>query len=458
VTSTAPSPTGTLRTQPAPRWSLRWLAPRCHTSLLTQSTVVAGRDRDCQVPLEGSEVSRRHARFSLVGAGVEVHDLGSKNGVVLNAERLRDRGAKLHAGDLVRIGDWLALVAITPEEPLDGWFREVLSDMWGGPELARIVAPVLKAAPKDLPIVIEGETGTGKECVALAVHALSGRRGSYRAINCTTLPETLAESELFGHRKGAFTGADQPSPGHLRAAEGGTLLLDEVSDLPLAVQPKLLRALEQREVVPIGEVRAIPIDVRVVATSQVALHELVAEGRFRADLFARLDGVTIRLPPLRERIGDVPPLFERLLRDRGDPRPIDVRLLERLCLYDWPGNVRELVHLIDRLLALHEGADTWTADLLPSRFERVRWRAGRPVAAGRAAKPRAQRRAKPARPRREPTAREEAELAALLDALRVTSGNLTHASERLGITRQRAYRLLALSDADIASIRRGHDP
>jgi transcriptional regulator with GAF, ATPase, and Fis domain len=444
---------------PRTRLALRWLAPdpeRQSTAL--GSAMLLGRDETCDVVLEGREVSREHARIE-GGAQPVIRDLESMNGIYLNA--VQERECPLRQADLLRIGDWLALVVAErldapPDEP---WFREIVPGAFGGPELCEALDSARRAADGELTVVLEGETGTGKEVIARALHQLSGRRGSYRAINCATLPESLAEAELFGYRKGAFTNADQASPGHLRAAEGGTLLLDEVSDLPLAVQPKLLRALQEREVVPIGETRAVPIDVRLIAASQQPLHELVAEGRFRADLFARLDGVSVRLPPLRERIGDVPLLFRHVAGARNAARPVDVRLIERLCLYDWPGNVRELIQLVERLRTLHADAPSWRSEHLPRRFERVRWRAGKPVPMPRSPTPEAERPvSKPPRRRRSLTARDERDLAQLLDALRAAAGNITRASQTVGMTRQRAYRLLeAGSDVDIAELRRGKE-
>jgi tRNA A-37 threonylcarbamoyl transferase component Bud32 len=175
------------------------------------------------------------------------------------------------------------------------------------------------------------------------------------AVNCAALPEGLAEGELFGYRRGAFTGADRASPGFFRSAEGGTLLLDEVSDLPLPLQAKLLRVLQEGEVQPLGETRPVPVDVRIVVASQQSLMDAVRDGRFRADLLARLDGVTVRLPPLRTRKEDVPPhLFSHLLREltQGRAPAIEGDVVERLCLHDWPFNVRELVQLVRQFLVL----------------------------------------------------------------------------------------------------------
>src|SRR6187549_2818904 len=270
--------------------------------------LIIGRDAACDVVLEGGDISRRHAalRWAGPGDGAALHDLGSRNGIRINGRAVAD--GVLAGGDVVRVGGWIGVVTAQP-----GALAEIAPGLHGGATLAKAVAPLRQAAPSDLPIVLEGETGTGKEVVARAIHAWSGRRGPFVALNCAALPESLAEGELFGYRKGAFTGADRASPGVFRSADGGTLLLDEVSDLSLALQAKLLRVLEQREVQPLGETRPVPIDVRIVVAGQLSLLDASRTGRFRADLLARLEGMTVRLPPLRDRREDVAPLFSQLL-------------------------------------------------------------------------------------------------------------------------------------------------
>jgi len=296
--------------------------------------------------------------------------------------------------------------------------------------LNRALVSAERAAVSDLPIVVEGETGTGKERVARAVHAWSGRQGAFLAVNCAALPETLAEAELFGHRRGAFTGAQQASPGLFRSAEGGTLLLDEIGDLPLSLQAKLLRTLEQREVQPLGEALPVPVNVRVVVATQEPLAQTVAAGRFRADLFARLDGVSVRLPPLRERRAEIPYLFSRFITEHSGGRPpaVEAKLVEQLCLYDWPFNVRELALLTKKLLVLHGSEACLKTQHLPERFlEAASTDAGS---------------AKPADAATGAPVEGTVDLAALLAALRGAGGNVTRAAAALGIPRQRAYRML----------------
>jgi len=432
ITETDSRPVGTARGRAL---SLVWVFPLATAPVVVlvgaEPRVVAiGRDEACDVKLSGDGVSRKHASVRL-GTGPTpplIEDQGSRNGVRVNGRLVRS--AELAPGDVVRLGGWVGVVTDAP-----GPFEEVAPGLWGGASLEAAMAPLRRAAPSDLPVVLEGETGTGKEVVARALHGWSGRPGQILAVNCAALPEGLAEAELFGYRRGAFTGADRASPGFFRSAEGGTLLLDEVSDLPLPIQAKLLRVLEQREVQPLGEVRPVPVDVRLVVAGQQSLAKAVQEGRFRADLLARVEGVTVRLPPLRQRREDVLPLFSHLLAAAGQGRApaVESDFVERLCAHDWPFNVRELVLLVRRLLVLHAGEATWRAAHLPERMgsERPPAPAGsRPEAAVAPPSP------------SDPQAAEPIELPALVAALRASGGNVARASALLGITRQRAYRLM----------------
>ncbi|CAJ0805015.1 sigma-54-dependent transcriptional regulator [Ralstonia holmesii] len=220
------------------------------------------------------------------------------------------------------------------------------------------------------PVVISGESGSGKERAARAVHALSARASRpFVAVNCGAIPENLMEAEFFGYVKGAFTGADSDRQGFFQAANGGTLMLDEVADLPLTMQVKLLRALQERRVRKIGESREDPVDVRVVCASHQNLARLVAAGRFREDLFYRLNVLELRMPTLRERAEDVPVLagvlLEQLASRYGDPRPkrLTRPALQQLCAYPFPGNVRELENLLERAYAFAEGESIDVDDL-----------------------------------------------------------------------------------------------
>jgi two-component system nitrogen regulation response regulator GlnG len=224
--------------------------------------------------------------------------------------------------------------------------------------LKRVLDMAQRAAPTDLTILIQGESGTGKEVLAQAIHRLSLRKdGPLIPVNAAAIPEGLLESELFGHERGAFTGAIRARPGRFELAHGGTLFLDEIGDMPLSMQVKILRALQERQIERVGGVKSIAVDVRIVAATHRDLRQLVRQGLFREDLFYRLNVVPIRLPPLRERSEDIPELVRHFLAvTSGEGLPakaLDAPAIDRLRGYRWPGNVRELENLIRRLAALY---------------------------------------------------------------------------------------------------------
>ena len=230
------------------------------------------------------------------------------------------------------------------------------------PESLSVLALAERLAASEIPVLINGPTGTGKEVLSRFIHARSPRRaGPFIAVNCAAMPETMLEALLFGHKKGAFTGATEASEGFFRAADGGTLLLDEIAEMPLALQAKLLRVLQEGEVVPIGATQPIKIDVRIVACANRDLPTEVAEGRFRADLFYRLNVFPLALRPLRERTEDIAPLaFALALRHAPAGRPVPWiadAALAMLKLHGWPGNVRELENVVRRALLLADGAE-----------------------------------------------------------------------------------------------------
>jgi len=244
--------------------------------------------------------------------------------------------------------------------PLD---EEKKIDLLAGksPALLNLIERARLVARTDTDVLIEAESGTGKELVARLIHQVSGRRHRpLVAVNCAAFPETLLESELFGHARGAFTGALAAKPGKFELAHTGTLLLDEIGEMPLILQPKLLRTLQEREVDRLGDTKPLRVDVRVIATTNRPLLRLVEEGKFRADLYYRLNVVPLSLPPLRQRREDIPMLIEHFLdkySSRGQAgRPeFSAELLARLMLHYWPGNIRELENLVRRAVALHPG-------------------------------------------------------------------------------------------------------
>jgi transcriptional regulator with PAS, ATPase and Fis domain len=236
--------------------------------------------------------------------------------------------------------------------------------------MRNLVGAIERIAGRRSTVLITGETGTGKEIVARALHVASGRRGKLITLNCTALPETLLESELFGHTRGAFTGAQVSRAGRFEAAHQGTIFLDEIGDMPLDLQAKLLRVLQEKEVQRLGSSESICVDVRVVAATNADLFSLVDDGRFREDLYYRLNVVPLHLPPLRERDGDIPPLaqhfVEKICRHENVPQKIlTSAAIELLELHSWPGNVRELENTIERAIAFSGDRQ----ELLPNDFQ-----------------------------------------------------------------------------------------
>lgn len=246
--------------------------------------------------------------------------------------------------------------------------RDFTKELCGhSPIWLRALERARQAAASDADILIEAESGTGKELVARMIHRLSVRRDRpFVAVNCAAFPEALLESELFGHARGAFTGADQAKPGKFELADGGTLLLDEVGEMPLALQPKLLRALQEREFDRLGATSTVRVDLRVIATTNRPLFEMVRESKFRADLYYRLNVIPLGLPPLRERVGDVRELAEHfagLYAPAGTAMRLSEEFLARLEEHVWPGNVRELANCVRRAVALASGGEIGRAAL-----------------------------------------------------------------------------------------------
>jgi transcriptional regulator with AAA-type ATPase domain len=290
------------------------------------------------------------------------------------------------------------------------------------PALRELFEQARRAARTDVTVLLTGETGSGKEVVAAEIHRASARAaGPYVRINCASIPETLIESELFGHEKGAFTGADKRRIGIIERAHGGTLLFDEIGELPLAMQAKLLRVLEERKVTRVGDVEEISVDVRFVAATNRDLEREVEKGTFRHDLFFRLSALTLRVPPLRERPRDLPLLAahfaQRATQAAGRPAAqVTDGFVQALLRYPWPGNVRELRNVVERALVLAEGTELTVNDL-PERLAVLA--------------PATTRAPAPMRDRLD-----DVERRALVDALRESGGNRTHAARKLGISRR----------------------
>lgn len=326
--------------------------------LFDQNVITIGARDDNDVVLDDDTVSRHHCRIVQEDDAYVLVDLNSTNGTFVNGVQIRE--AYLTPNILFRVGNTdLRFSPIDETMPVEPSQTERLGDIVGRSVAMREIFDILqKIAPTDASVVIEGETGTGKEVVAQTLHDLSARSGeSFVVFDCGAVPENLVESELFGHEKGSFTGAVMTRKGLFEMAEGGTIFLDELGELSLDLQPKLLRVLEQREVRRVGSNEPIPIDVRVIAATNRSLEEEVREGRFRKDLFYRLSVVRLFLPALRERTEDIELLAEHFLETLdcnfdADDNPrlqrINTEALEILRDYPWPGNVRELSNVIER--------------------------------------------------------------------------------------------------------------
>jgi DNA-binding NtrC family response regulator len=218
-----------------------------------------------------------------------------------------------------------------------------------------VMAMIKKVAGTDMPVLLTGETGVGKEMLARRIHKLSGRRGRFVPVSCIAIPSSLMESELFGYAKGAFTGANEDKSGLFPAADNGTLFLDEIGEMPMEMQVKLLRVLEEGSVRPLGALEPVSADVRLIFATNRNLEDEVKRGAFREDLFYRISVIPINIPPLRERREDVPPLIEHFIINLGQPRELEKDALDSLKQYDWPGNVRELRNEMLRLTAISKG-------------------------------------------------------------------------------------------------------
>lgn len=310
-------------------WEARAVAP----------SLTVGRDATADLTVEDAGVSRIHVRLEHRGSAVHVTDLGSRNGTFVNGERVPDGGVLAPLGSVIRIGKTL-LVTLPDVGPYASRRAPSFPSLVGGASLddARIVVDTIAATKT--PVLILGDTGTGKEVVARALHEHSGRSGQFVALNCAAVPNELVDAELFGHTRGAFSGAVGSRAGLFRTADGGTLFLDEIGELPAPVQAKLLRVLETEEVRAVGEDKVVRVDVRIVAATNRDVDAMVEDSGFRGDLLHRLSGLRVVLPALRERIEDLPALSLHFLSDTGVG--VTAASLERLMSHAWPGNVREL--------------------------------------------------------------------------------------------------------------------
>ena len=339
--------------------------------------------------------------FDYLSKPVDLAALARTVAQIVERSRLREEVRSLRS----RLGERLAA-------------RELVA---ASPAMREVKATLVAVAPTASSVLIEGETGTGKEVVAAAIHRLSPRREKpFLPINCGAIPAELLESELFGHVRGAFSGAVSDTQGLFRAAEGGTVFLDEIAELPPQLQVRLLRVLQERQVRPVGSTKSFPIDCRVVAATNRPLEEAVRTGLLRSDLYYRLNVVKVVLPPLRERREDIPALVAHFLRDLNERfgrrvKGVSAEAMEALFAYDFPGNVRELEHLLERALALGAREEIGLDDLPDL---------------------------KPRRSADEESPLERAERETILETLRRTGGDKDAAARELGISRRTLYRRL----------------
>jgi transcriptional regulator with GAF, ATPase, and Fis domain len=323
-------------------------------------SVVLGSHESADIVIRDPHVSRLHARVDVEDDAYVLRDLGSTNGTRVGGVRIRE--ACLEDGTVFQLGsarlrfrllDRAFEIALAAGDGFEGLIGQSVA-------MRELFAMCERVAPTEAPVILEGETGTGKELVARALHARSRRRERPLVVlDCTALPPPLVESELFGHEKGAFTGASQTRQGIFERADGGTVFLDELGELPVELQPKLLRCLETGELTRVGGERPIRVDVRLIAATHRDLQRMVADGRFRADLYYRLAVIRMTVPPLRERRDDIPLLAAHFARaalaDAGPlampPEQLEALFGELTC-HDWPGNVRELRNVVERAVIL----------------------------------------------------------------------------------------------------------
>ncbi len=336
----------TLNQDPSHQWSIN-----------SQRSLI-GSLESCHVPINFPAVSRQHAAIEVDHRGYRVVDTESKNGVYVNNIRVID--AFLSDGDVIQIGSVRLLFRLHKERSnsISLWGSDSFGDLYGDSSVMRELFALLhRVSSSKVNVLIEGESGTGKELAARAIHQHSSRAQSpFMVFDCSSVPSHLIESELFGHIRGAFTGAQDQRQGAFMSAQGGTLFIDEIGELPLNLQPKLLRALERREVKPVGGDVYQAVDVRVISATHKSLQAEVDQHRFRLDLYYRLAVILVSMPPLRQHPEDIPGLIERMINSLspGANQEISYKTMNLLLQHHWAGNIRELKNYVQRAIALSD--------------------------------------------------------------------------------------------------------
>ncbi len=342
--------------------------------ILSQPVIHVGTRKENEIVLKDETMSRLHFEVHQTKQGYLLRDIESMNGTLINGVRVKE--AYLTTGAIIRAGRTEMKFAPQDEtfEILPSKKTRYASLIGGNMAMRKIYTIIEKIAPNEVTVLIEGESGTGKELIAQALHEKSKRhKRPFVVFDCSAVAENLIESELFGHEKGSFTGATNMRQGAFELADGGTIFLDEIGELGLDLQPKLLRVLESRTVRRVGGDRHINVDVRVIAATNRNLESEIKKGKFREDLFYRLNVATINLPPLRKRKDDITMLVEHFIEDFNKANNarqvegIDPQALEILKAYDWPGNIRELKNTMSRIFSFMEG-DRITLEDIPERI------------------------------------------------------------------------------------------
>ena len=397
--------------------------------------VVVGSDPSATLVIDDPHVSRRHAEIRRTEGGIVLKDLGSRNGTFVGRLAIKEvvltSGAEIRVGTSTlrfEMGGEAGRLSRLARQPVRAEELEVAPSRFGSavgssPAMKKLFALIARLAPTDLTITLTGETGSGKDVLARAIHQASQRaRQPFVVFDCGAVAPSLIESELFGHQKGAFTGAVSERRGAFERAHTGTLFLDEIGELSLELQPKLLRALEQRTIRRVGGSDDIAVDVRIVAATNRDLESEVRRKTFREDLYFRLQAATLQVPPLRERQEDLEPLVKQILGEVGRPLSIHPQTLEVLAGYHWPGNVRELKNVVSAAAALADGPALSPEHLVTFRPQRRRAIPSAPMDGADGGQ-----------------TLEEMERAAVEQALERFDGNRTRAAKALGIAASTLY-------------------